>query len=269
MSQTKYHRTWLKLHKGYEKYAYPIIKKALDNQIEPVIKMIDEGNFDVLETYLPYVMNTTPIREALFEIYPVIGRSAAEFSYDWITDRETKALSFFNAEWIQEMVDYFLLNAGNKIQGITDTTLKYMRSLLAESANRNLSRRDQAKFIQETLNDPAYNRNRALVIARTESTTAANKGIQVGAESSDYIVEKFWIATLDRRTRRDHMVASYQAPIPFNADFKVGVSDMAFPGDARGAADEVINCRCVLGTQAVKDSDGLPVLKLRSSRVEF
>ena len=267
MSQTKYHRTWLKLHKGYEKYAYPIIKKALDDQIQPVIKMIDEGNFDVLDTYLPYVMNTTSIRESLFEIYPVIGRSAAEFSYDWITDRETKALSFFNAEWIQEMVDYFLLNAGNKIQGITDTTLKYMRALLAESANRNLSRRDQAKFIQETLNDPAYNRNRALVIARTESTTAANKGIQVGAESSDYVVEKKWLPTLDRRTRRDHMIAGFLEPVPINGFFIVGGNSMEHPGDAKAPADQVVNCRCTILVSAVQDADGLPILKARSMKV--
>ncbi len=264
-SKTKYHRTWLKLHKEYEEYAYPIIKDALDDQIKPVIKMIDEGNFDVLETYLPYVMNTSAIREALLEIYPKIGASAANFSYDWVgASSERKAMSFFNAEWIQDMADYFLLNAGNKIKGITDTTLKYIQSLLAEVQNQNLSRREQAKAIEETLSDPAYNRNRALVIARTESTTAANKGIYLGAESSDYYIVKTWIATLDKRTRRDHLMADTLEPVPINGVFIVGGSIMEFPGDPTAPAEQVINCRCVMGIEPITDADGLPILKPRN-----
>lgn len=263
LSKTRYHKTWLKLHSEYEEYAYPIIKKALDDQIKPVIKMIDEGNYDVLETYLPYVMNTTPIREALIEIYPKVGASSAQFAYDYLRV-ETKALSFFNSEWIRDMVDYFLLNAGQKIQGITDTTLKYIQSLLAEVQNRNLSRREQAKVIADTLNDPEYNRTRALVIARTEATTAANKGIQLGAESTDYVVQKFWISTLDKRTRKTHIAADFLEPVPINGVFIVGGIAMAFPGDPTAPADEVCNCRCVMGIEPVTDSDGLPVLKPRN-----
>lgn len=269
LSKAKYHRTWLRLHKEYEQYAYPIIKKALDDQIKPAIKMIDEGNYDVLETYLPYIMNTDPIRNALFEIYPKIGSKAANFSYDYLVENNTKALSFFNAEWIQEMVDYFLTIAGQKIQGITDTTLKYIQTVLADVQMRNLSRREQARELEKLLNSPDFNRARALTIARTESTTAANKGIQLGAGSTDYVVEKFWIATMDKRTRRDHMLASAQEPIPVNAPFIVGGTPMMFPGDPSAPADQVINCRCVQAVQAVEDEDGLPVLKARSNKINL
>lgn len=272
LSKAKYHRTWLRLHKEYEQYAYPIIKKALDDQIKPVLKMIREDNYDVIETYLPYIMNTDPIRNALFEIYPKIGSRAANFSYDYITDPFTrKALSFFNAEWIQEMVDYFLTIAGQKIQGITDTTLKYIQTVLADVQMRNLSRREQARELEKLLNSTDFNRARALTIARTESTTAANKGIQLGAESTDYVVEKFWIATYDKRARTDHMAAGNQPPIPLNVPFIVGGIPMMYPGEVSPEipASQVINCRCVQAVQAVEDEDGLPILKARSNKINL
>ena len=45
-SSVKYHKTYLKLHKEYEAYAYPIIKKALDDQTGVVADFVNEDNFD-------------------------------------------------------------------------------------------------------------------------------------------------------------------------------------------------------------------------------
>lgn len=263
----RYHRAYLRLHKQYEEYAYPIIKRALAIQLQPVIKWLDTNDPDSLELYLPFLLQGDPIREALAEIYPKIGANAARFEYDYINQQAKKAerkdsiFSFFNAEWIKQMVDFFLLNAGNKIQGITDTTVKQVRRVIAESQELNLSTRDQAKYIQETLSMPEFDRARALVIARTESTTAANYGINVGAESSDYIVNKIWISTLDKRTRRSHILARDLPPVPMTGFFMVGGVKMKFPGDPSAPADEVVNCRCVMGTEIILDEFGLPVLK--------
>ena len=41
-SSVKYHKTYLKLHKEYEAYAYPIIKKALDDQTGAVADFVKE-----------------------------------------------------------------------------------------------------------------------------------------------------------------------------------------------------------------------------------
>lgn len=281
--QTKYHRTYLRLHRTYEEYAAPIIKQALDEQINPALKLIDEENYDSIDFYLSY-LPTLPIKNALEEIYPVIGANAAGFSYRSIEQSiehkglhvaigmEVKgiiddALGFFNAEWIRDMVDYFLLNAGEKIKGITDTTIKEVRRVIAEAQQLNKSRREQAKYITDALGSEEFNRKRALVIARTESTTAANKGIALGAESSDYYVNKQWLATLDKRTRRDHITANGQQ-VGFNQSFYVGGVPMAQPGDPTAPAAQCVNCRCVLLVVPVLDELGLPVLKPRVSRLE-
>ena len=278
-SSVKYHKTYLKLHKEYEAYAYPIIKKALDDQTGAVADFVNEDNFDNIELYIQFLVQQKPLYSGLEQIYTKVGVSAATFSYDWIRNSVPKnkkdfIIDFFNAAWYEEMVNYFRLIGGTKVTGIDETTAEKVRNLLANILGQNLSRRDQAKLFQETLNDPAFNRARSLVIARTESTTAANFGINMGAESSDYEVQKFWINTKDKRTRRSHLLMT-QDRIAINQPFMVGGVPMMYPGEVGAPAaevvncrnipaSEVVNCRCVMATEALKDADGLPILKPRT-----
>jgi hypothetical protein len=267
-SSVKYHKTYLKLHSEYEEYAYPLIKKALDEQTKAITNFIDEDNFDNLDIYIQFLVDQKPLYDALEKIYTKVGVSSATFSYDWIRNSVPKSrkdfiLDFFNQEWYREMVEYFRFIGGNKVTGIDETTIDKIKNVLANVIGQNLSRRDQAKLFEETLNDPAFNRARSLVIARTESTTAANYGINMGAESSDYEVQKFWINTKDKRTRRSHLLMTKE-PIAINQPFVVGGVNMMYPGDPSAPASEVVNCRCVMATEAILDSDGLPILKPRT-----
>jgi len=268
-SSVKYHKTYLKLHKEYEAYAYPIIKKALDAQTGVVADFVNEDNFDNIELYIQFLVQQKPLYSGLEKIYTKVGVSAATFSYDWIRNSVPKnkkdfIIDFFNAAWFEEMVNYFRLIGGTKVTGIDDTTRNIVKNLLANILGQNLSRRDQAKLFEESLNDPAFNRARSLVIARTESTTAANFGINMGAESSDYEVQKFWINTRDARTRRSHL-AMTKDRIALNQPFNVGGVSMMYPGEVGAPAAEVVNCRCVMATEAIKDADGLPILKPRTA----
>jgi len=278
-SSVKYHKTYLRLHKEYEAYAYPIIKKALDDQTGAVADFVNEDTFDNIELYIQFLVQQKPLYNGLEKIYTKVGVSAATFSYDWIRNSVPKTkkdfiIDFFNAAWYEEMVNYFRLIGGTKVQGIDNTTKDIINNLLANILGQNLSRRDQAKLFEETLNDPAFNRARSLVIARTESTTAANHGINEGARSSDYEVQKFWINTKDKRTRLSHL-AMTQDRIGLNQPFTLRnpktnvVTEMMYPGDVGTAlnkipAAEVVNCRCVMATEAIKDADGLPILKPRT-----
>ena len=267
-SSVKYHKTYLKLHKEYEAYAYPIIKKALDDQTGAVADFVNEDNFDNIELYIEFLVQQKPLYSGLEKIYTKVGVSAATFSYDWIRNSVPKnkkdfIIDFFNAAWYEEMVNFFRLVGGTTVQGIDDTTRNIINNLLSNILGQNLSRRDQAKLFQETLNDPAYNRARSLVIARTEATKTANFGINMGAESSDYEVQKFWINTRDARTRRSHL-AMTRDRIALNQPFMVGDVKMMYPGEVGAPAAEVVNCRCVMATEAIKDADGLPILKPRT-----
>jgi len=92
--------------------------------------------------------------------------------------------------------------------------------------------------------------NRARTVARTETMGAVNAGVFRAAvldaeERGDVAPAKVWLATDDSRTRPTHVAADRQRTL-LTSPFQVGTSQLQFPGDPRGAAGEVINCRCTM-----------------------
>lgn len=55
---------------------------------------------------------------------------------------------------------------------------------------------------------------------------------------------KQWVARHDERTRSTHAAANGQR-VPLDQPFSVGGAALDHPGDRRGPAGEVINCRCI------------------------
>jgi hypothetical protein len=93
-------------------------------------------------------------------------------------------------------------------------------------------------------------RNRARVVARTETMGAVNAGAlrsaQLEADArGDVAPFKMWLATDDDRTRPTHREADMQRTL-LSEPFVVGGAPLMFPGDPNGPAAEVIQCRCTL-----------------------
>lgn len=93
-----------------------------------------------------------------------------------------------------------------------------------------------------------YWKNRAVTVARTETMAAVNAGAYAGAlrdaaERGDPAPFKVWLATEDTRTRPTHHEADRQRTL-LSEPFRVGGAQLLYPGDPRGPAQEVINCRC-------------------------
>lgn len=90
--------------------------------------------------------------------------------------------------------------------------------------------------------------NRARTVARTETMAAVNAGAYAGAlrdaeERGDPAPFKVWLATDDTRTRPTHDKADGQRTL-LSEPFRVGGAQLLYPGDPRGPAQEVIQCRC-------------------------
>lgn len=89
---------------------------------------------------------------------------------------------------------------------------------------------------------------RAARIARTEMIGASNAAVQAQAQdladAGDTVYRQWW-ATRDQRTRPAHRVAHGQT-VPYGTPFRVGGTDMRFPGDPNAPANLVINCRCIM-----------------------
>jgi hypothetical protein len=92
--------------------------------------------------------------------------------------------------------------------------------------------------------------NRAHVVARTETMAAVNGGVFRGAvldaqNRGDPAPFKQWLATADSRTRPTHRAADHQQTL-LTSPFVVGGAQLMYPGDPRGPAGEVIQCRCTM-----------------------
>lgn len=92
--------------------------------------------------------------------------------------------------------------------------------------------------------------NRATTVARTETMGAVNAGVYRAAvldaeQRGDVAPAKVWISTDDTRTRPTHVDADQQRVL-LESPFRVGGASLLFPGDPRGPAREVINCRCTM-----------------------
>jgi len=144
---------------------------------------------------------------------------------------------------------------------ITDTTKDQIRRYLMQGAANNLSYAEMIPMLRQA----GITDYRAELIARTETSRAANTGSMVGAMSTGLVTVKEWIAARDNRTRRiprdsaDHLhMDGIRVPIDtkFEVKGKTFVDYMLHPGDSTAHAANVCNCRCTLGYEAVRGSDG-------------
>lgn len=122
--------------------------------------------------------------------------------------------------------------------------------LEAVMAGRESARKDYAVGRSKQLREAGVlTTDRALTIARTETMAALNGGTTAAMSARAAItglrVEKVWLATDDKRTRRAH-AAMDGARVPVDGKFTVGGAQMAYPGDPAAPARLTVNCRCAV-----------------------
>lgn len=89
------------------------------------------------------------------------------------------------------------------------------------------------------------NETAAIRNARTMVTGAENKGridSYARAEADGIILQKEWLAAIDKRTRHSHLEMNGQK-VDQDKPFPNG---LMYPGDPNGSPEEVYNCRCTL-----------------------
>ncbi|WP_432679136.1 phage minor head protein [Rhodococcus pyridinivorans] len=98
---------------------------------------------------------------------------------------------------------------------------------------------------------------RAMTVARTESAGAMSHATIEAATLRNEVLEEdltqIWICTLDSRTRKSHWAADGQR-VPLGSTFRVGRAQIRYPGDPRGPAEEVLNCRCRVAVLAADEA---------------
>lgn len=131
----------------------------------------------------------------------------------------------------------------------------------------NLSYHDIARNIDNVSKTTYYN---AVRIARTEGhriQQTSTRDAQQKSKSKGADVVKQWDSTLDGKTRDSHKRVDGEIR-ELDERFSNGLD---FPGDPKGKAAEVINCRCVSLTRArwALDEDELQTLQKRAEYFEL
>lgn len=140
-----------------------------------------------------------------------------------------------------------------------------IQSVVLQSVLQGESLPKVAKRISENLS--TRNAAAAVRYARTAMTAAQNSGrldAMRRAVSLGIKTGKQWIATPDDRTRDSHRQLDGEI-VKVEEPFSNG---LMFPGDPNGAAEEVWNCRCTMGSAYEGLDNDISDLTKRFSRLE-
>lgn len=119
---------------------------------------------------------------------------------------------------------------------------KQIKAVVTSSILRGQSLKGMVSDLMERI--PTMERASAIRAARTAFTSAENGGRQAAFERAAEMgiqARKRWVATKDKRTRRDHANADGQT-VPIDQPFDIGGYAMMYPGDPDGPGKEVYNC---------------------------
>jgi hypothetical protein len=239
------------LYNAYRKRYRGLIKRELDKQTKQILNG-EQPNKEGLKNTLRNLQQGASKAMAKHS-YTKIRKSAG------IKDSMTP-----EQKWADIMRILIEKSLEKLVDDITETTKEKVRQALIKGVQENW---DLRKIIQE-IEKAGVNAYRAELIARTETTKAANQGALLGAVSTGLQSVKEWIAILDDRTRRtprdmfDHFTMDgKQVPIDelFTVTGSESTASMEYPGDPSGGLGNICNCRCTIGFEALRDANDKPI----------
>lgn len=190
---------------------------------------------------------TDNIYNHIFKTLEPFYRQIIESSSNRILTR--RVLSKDEGLYSELTKDYIAVHGAINIKEISDTTRKIIRLAISNGITNGEGSREIAKNIR-LLSSSGLTRYRAATIARTELHTAQNYGqIETAKKLNIPNLKKQWLSALDDRTREWHKrMNGVQVGLDerFIVPYKGINYEMDRPGDPRGGAANVINCRCTL-----------------------
>ena len=129
---------------------------------------------------------------------------------------------------------------------VNDTTLNELKREFAEGFAAGEGIPQFSKRVEKVFG--IAKKSRRDTIARTEIIGTVNRGTLLGYQESGVVQGKTWITSRDAKVRDIHVIMDKET-VKLGRKFSNG---LMHPGDWRGPAGEVINCRCTM-TAVVKE----------------
>ena len=162
-------------------------------------------------------------------------------------EKQEEAIIFGRNVNFEELVEDYFSGRELVLTGISARVANQIDTIIQRGRADGLTLPEIARNIQRTIGTIV--RSRAMMIARTETHNAASfanhRYYEAVQDQLQNKMVKRWVATADNRTRSFHASVNGQVR-DMDQDFDVGGTKMSYPGDPRGGARNVINCRCVV-----------------------
>lgn len=242
--------------KSRERTYTPKIRKALQFQVNQFIAAKQLGYTD--NEALGFI-TSTKLYEVLKPLYMDAGINYGAKTIAYLRTQKARMPIGFNRLMTDLLNQYFQIDLLNIVEDITAFTKEKIRDVLIAAYAVGSSFTE----IVNELSAIGFTQNRARLIARTETVTAANTGSYLAAKTTGLKLKKIWIAAHDNRTRRrprdkyDHLNMD-GVEVGYEDKFDVSGEFMLHPGDRKhGAkAGNICNCRCTFGHKAIRDING-------------
>jgi uncharacterized protein with gpF-like domain len=259
VNRSAYLKQFHKFQQNRELHFAPKIKSAIKEQYSQFIKAKSNGLSDAHA--LEHITSTS-IQSAIKPIYhDAIHYGSLIYSQLPKSPKKLKrrAPIGFNDNMVRLINQYFNSEILNTSEGITETTRDTIRVIMqiANEEGRSIN------WVVDNLvtETQELTRNRARLIARTETVTATNGAGNFAAKQTGLKYQKEWLATMDSRVRPDHANVN-GSRVNMEDYFLVGDSQMSVPGarvQKNGLptpAGEVCNCRCTCLYLPQKNAQG-------------
>lgn len=208
---------------------------ALRRAIRNDVKASNVQNLAQLE-----FIQTSNLKDALIERF---SKNGIKYGNTVFKDLENQKRynPVFSEAWARFVLREYGQNIGTKIRILKDTIAKQVSNEVKKNIEEGADIvTDLTKQIEKVVNSNSFYMWQAERIARTETTTAMNTATEVAAEATGIEYQKQWLSAGDGNERPSHQALNGE---------KIGKNDvfsngLRYPGDARGPASEVVNCRC-------------------------
>ncbi len=260
MNEQQYRKRWIRRHKKYERQTYKILMRYFRDSANKIpFNFLTESNYNMI---VEGAITQDDLNNSYYEIYRETGIQEGKWVGNFI-NKQLKDFTFdlFLSEFEKNLFSWLLQNSSYRIVTVRQDFIKYIQAYLAQGVLDGKTMDELSKELQLLINRRNFYRWQALRIARTETTAAANYAATVAHDTSGVISDKVWISAIDARTRRPprsdfNHVAMNGVKVPYNEPFNVSGESLMFPGDPKGSAGNVINCRCTVAVVARRDQNG-------------
>ena len=250
---------WTKLQAIYERKAYKIIQ----SHVKEILNKIPTNNVtrSTYELLIDGNITDEKVKKMFVEIYTTIGLNYGNKVKNSL-EKDIKSNILFNDVLLEQLLLFLSNEGGVKITSVRNTLVESLVLAIKEQLGDNATVIDIQNAIYNVVSkSQSFYKWQALRIARTETTSASGLAAYETAKQSNLVMTKEWISATDNRTRRDHIIENGQIvdlEVPF---IMADGSSLLYPGDTKGRASQVINCRCTISFKGKRDENGMLIRK--------